>query len=654
MAVRAMNTYSIFRSVPSPPLAALGSCLHHFTASQWRPHAKIGFRLPNFRSGQAGLLGYGSVRSYSSESLVESVMEELGSLRKRKRICASAKVGLTNSGELLEDKLERKALQKGLLLEFKKDSERVLLAVAQRPDGKKNWMVSDQNGVTTSIKPQQVTFIVPGAENFDHKEISDFIEKAQNNLDPSLLEYAWVELLEKNKSVTVMDLAEMIFGSAEPLESYCAHLLLSKDEIYFTVLESKGSFSFYGPRPASQVEELLRRKLAKETAEREFEEFVQLLKSAKSMPPHAKPSKSSWEVEENIRNRIKSLENYAIDACENGEQKKTAGMILRALGLSKTSASALNLLIVIGYFPVHVNLDLLKFNIRTDHSDEIISAAECLLSGSSDPDEDQGTGRTIGVGCELQGHYHLAMLMACTSAASLNLLHSRLGHSSLSKLKKLVPSLSSLFIFDCESCQRGKHARSSFSSCVNNRVEAPFSLVQSDVWGPSRVNSTHGFSYFVTFIHNFSRCTWLFLMKSRSELFSVFQTFTAEIKTQFEVSIRTLRSDNAHEYFSSQFTTFITTRGILHQSSCPYIPQQNGVAERKNRHLIEIARTLLLHANLPTKFWGDAVLTACYLINRMPSSVLKDNIPHSLLFPSQPFYSVPLRVFGCICFMHSF
>ncbi|XP_052173346.1 ribonuclease II, chloroplastic/mitochondrial isoform X2 [Diospyros lotus] len=349
MAVRAMNTYSIFRSVPSPPLAALGSCLHHFTASQWRPHAKIGFRLPNFRSGQAGLLGYGSVRSYSSESLVESVMEELGSLRKRKRICASAKVGLTNSGELLEDKLERKALQKGLLLEFKKDSERVLLAVAQRPDGKKNWMVSDQ--------------------------------------DPSLLEYAWVELLEKNKSVTVMDLAEMIFGSAEPLESYCAHLLLSKDEIYFTVLESKGSFSFYGPRPASQVEELLRRKLAKETAEREFEEFVQLLKSAKSMPPHAKPSKSSWEVEENIRNRIKSLENYAIDACENGEQKKTAGMILRALGLSKTSASALNLLIVIGYFPVHVNLDLLKFNIRTDHSDEIISAAECLLSGSSDPDE---------------------------------------------------------------------------------------------------------------------------------------------------------------------------------------------------------------------------------------------------------------------------
>ena len=91
-------------------------------------------------------------------------------------------------------------------------------------------------------------------------------------------------------------------------------------------------------------------------------------------------------------------------------------------------------------------------------------------------------------------------------------------------------------------------------------------------------------------------------MNSRSELFSIFQTFTAEIKTQFGVSIRALRSDNSPEYFSSQFTTFMTTRGILHQYSCPYTPQQNGVAERKDSHLIETARTLLLHVNLLTKF----------------------------------------------------
>ncbi|CAL5422580.1 unnamed protein product [Camellia sinensis] len=386
MAVRAMNTCSIVRSASSPPLAAFRCRLHQFRALQFRRHPNLGFQFSIFRPHRHNLmLGHG--RSYSVQSLVDSVMEELDALRKRKRVRATSKIGLTSSGELLEDKLEKRALQKGFLLEFKKDSERVLLAVAQKPDGKKNWMVSDQNGVTTSVKPQQITFIVPGVKNFNHMDISDFIQKAQNNLDPSLLEFAWVELLEKNKSATVEELAEMIFGSAEPLESYCAHLLLSKDEIYFAVLETKGYFSVYGPRPAMQVEELLRRKLAKEVAEKEFQEFVQLLKSAKSMPSHAKPPKSSWEVKEKIRHRIKSLEAYAIDMCENDDQKKTAGMIMKAMGLTKTSTSALNLLIDVGYFAVHVNLDLLKFNIRTDHSDEIMSAAESLLLESTDPDE---------------------------------------------------------------------------------------------------------------------------------------------------------------------------------------------------------------------------------------------------------------------------
>lgn len=296
-------------------------------------------------------------------------------------------MGLTSSGQLLEDKLKNQVLQKGLLLEFRKDSERVLLAVAQKADGKKNWMVFDQNGVTSSIKPQQVTYIVPGIDNFDQTEISNFIQKAQDNLDPTLLEFAWNELLETNKSVTAEELAEMIFGCAEPLESYCAHLLLSKDEIYFTVLETKGCRSVYGPRSTVQVEELLRRKLAKEAAEKELQEFVQLLKSAKSMPSHAKPPKSSWKAEEKIQHKIESLEAYAIDACTNDGQKKTAGMILRAMGLVKTASSALNLLIDVGYFPVHVNLDLLKFNIRVDYPDEVISAAENLLSEPFDPDE---------------------------------------------------------------------------------------------------------------------------------------------------------------------------------------------------------------------------------------------------------------------------
>ncbi|RVX19838.1 Retrovirus-related Pol polyprotein from transposon RE1 [Vitis vinifera] len=268
---------------------------------------------------------------------------------------------------------------------------------------------------------------------------------------------------------------------------------------------------------------------------------------------------------------------------------------------------------------------------------------------------DRSTGKTIGIGRESQGLYHLtsdSSPAVCISTDAPLLIHNRLGHPSLSKFQKMVPRFSTLSSLPCESCQLGKHTRVSFPKRLNNRAKSPFELVHTDVWGPCRTASTLGFQYFVTFIDDYSRCTWLFLMKNRAELFSIFQKFYTEIQTQFNISIRVLRSDNAREYFSAQFTSFMSHHGILHQSSCAHTPQQNGVAERKNRHLVETARTLLLHSHVPFRFWGDAVLTACYLINRMPSSVLHDQIPHSLLFPDQPLYFLPPRVFGCTCFVH--
>ncbi|RVW22667.1 Retrovirus-related Pol polyprotein from transposon TNT 1-94 [Vitis vinifera] len=143
----------------------------------------------------------------------------------------------------------------------------------------------------------------------------------------------------------------------------------------------------------------------------------------------------------------------------------------------------------------------------------------------------------------------------------------------------MVPRFSTLSSLPCESCQLGKHTRVSFPKRLNNRAKSPFELVHTDVWGPCRTASTLGFQYFVTFIDDYSR---------------------------------------------SQFTSFMSHHGILHQSSCAHTPQQNGVAERKNRHLVETARTLLLHSH----------------------------IPHSLLFPDQPLYFLPPRVFGCTCFVH--
>ncbi|ERN07900.1 ribonuclease II, chloroplastic/mitochondrial isoform X2 [Amborella trichopoda] len=380
MAVRMASSYSILRYA-SPPFCGF----RRARGFMLQKNIELAVRFSVMRTSSSKMF---SARDYSSFSLVEIVMEELEALRRRpKRIRATSKAGLLSSKELIEDKLEKRVLRKGVLLEFRKDSDRILLGVAEKPDGKRNWMVSDQNGIMSSIKPQQVTYIVPGVEDFNHSEIPEFISKTQDLLDASLLEYAWEELLEKDKSVTAEGLAEIIYGGVDPLESYCAHVLLSKDELYFSVLESKGSCSVYAPRPTTQVTELLYRKRAKEAYEKELEEFVQLLKSAKELHFHSKPPKSSWMVDENIKHRILALEAHAIDAWKNDDQKKTAGEVLKAMGLQKTSSAAINLLIDIGYFPVHVNLDILKLNIRTLYSDEIFRAADEILATSCDPDK---------------------------------------------------------------------------------------------------------------------------------------------------------------------------------------------------------------------------------------------------------------------------
>ena len=91
-------------------------------------------------------------------------------------------------------------------------------------------------------------------------------------------------------------------------------------------------------------------------------------------------------------------------------------------------------------------------------------------------------------------------------------------------------------------------------------------------------------------------------MKTRAKLFSIFQKFHAKVRTQFNTSIHILRSDNAKKYLSASISSFKSSHGILHQSSCAYTPQQNGVAKRKNRHLVETARTLLLHHKVPQRF----------------------------------------------------
>ncbi|XP_050890899.1 uncharacterized protein LOC127096364 [Lathyrus oleraceus] len=263
---------------------------------------------------------------------------------------------------------------------------------------------------------------------------------------------------------------------------------------------------------------------------------------------------------------------------------------------------------------------------------------------------DRSMGQTIGVKIESSGLYYLQppTSIICVTTESPDLLHRRLGHLSLSKLKKMVSGLPHLESLQFDSCQLGKQVRVSFSRHINSRALSLFDVVHCDVWGPSWIPSILGYRYYVTFIDDFSRCIWMFLMKDRFELFNIFKNFCSEISTQFGKTICILHSDNAKEYFSDCFNSLMHSKGIIHQSSCPHTPQQNGVAEIKHRHIVDTALTLLLNVNLPLKFWGDVVLTVGYLINRMSFSVLNDQVLHSLVHPTDPLYVVSPRVFGCV------
>uniref|UniRef100_A0A2N9G0B3 Integrase catalytic domain-containing protein n=1 Tax=Fagus sylvatica TaxID=28930 RepID=A0A2N9G0B3_FAGSY len=272
--------------------------------------------------------------------------------------------------------------------------------------------------------------------------------------------------------------------------------------------------------------------------------------------------------------------------------------------------------------------------------------------------QDLKTKRMIGGGFVKDGLYYFqpsstSIPSALHSTNSPYQWHCRLGHPSSVNLKHLVPTLPTFSNFNCETCELSKHHRATFKLRTDDPCLHPFELVHSDIWGPARTTGLCDARYFVTFIDDHSRLTWVYVLKDRSQLFSVFQSFYAEISNQFNAKLLAFRTDNAREYLDSAFQQFLESRGIIHQTSCVRTPQQNGIAERKNGPILAIARALMLQMNVPKLFWADAVLTAAYLLNRMPSRILKGKSPFEMFFPGKNPFSVPPRVFGCVSFVHN-
>ena len=249
--------------------------------------------------------------------------------------------------------------------------------------------------------------------------------------------------------------------------------------------------------------------------------------------------------------------------------------------------------------------------------------------------QERWTGKEIRIGVRRGGLWYLdrredfkflnAALVACMSEdeAKVMLQHCRLGHLSFDTMAKVFPEMMTKIDkskLACDACEYGKHTKATYVS-RGLRSISPFMLIHSDVW-TCPVTSVSGMKYFVTFIDCYSRVTWIYLMKHKSEVLRCFQDFFSLVGNQYEACVKILRTYNGAEYLNNVFGNFLSSHGILHQRTCPDTPPQNGVAERKNRHILEVARSLMYTMNVPKSLWSEAVMTVVYLINRTPSRLV--------------------------------
>ncbi|GAU10233.1 hypothetical protein TSUD_417410 [Trifolium subterraneum] len=200
----------------------------------------------------------------------------------------------------------------------------------------------------------------------------------------------------------------------------------------------------------------------------------------------------------------------------------------------------------------------------------------------------------------------------------------------------------------CDNCTLGKQHKVKFGVGVH-KSSRPFEYVHSDLWGPASVPTHGGGSYFLSIIDDYSRRVWVHIIKNKSDAFEKFKEWHTLIENQIGTKLKVLRTNNGLKFVSEQFNEFCRKKGIKRHRTVAYTPQQNGLAERMNRTLLERVRCMLLGAGLPKSFWGEAVNTAAYLINRCPSTGIDLKTPMEVWSDKPTDYS-NLKIFGALAF----
>ncbi|GJY03779.1 zinc finger, CCHC-type containing protein [Tanacetum coccineum] len=247
-----------------------------------------------------------------------------------------------------------------------------------------------------------------------------------------------------------------------------------------------------------------------------------------------------------------------------------------------------------------------------------------------------------------------ACLIAKATSDESKLWHRRLGHINFKNLNKLVKGNlvrglpSKVFKNDhtCVACHKGKQHRASCKAKLERLITEPLHTLHMDLFGPTSVKSINHASYCLVITDDCTRFSWVFFLASKDETSGILQNFIRQIENQLSHRVKIIRSDNGTEFKNRDMLEFCGNKGIKQEYSNARTPQQNGVAERMNRTLIEAARTMLADSLLPTTFWAEAVSTACYIFNRVRVTKHQNKTPYELLFGHKPIISY-IRPFGC-------
>ncbi|GJU10156.1 retrovirus-related pol polyprotein from transposon TNT 1-94 [Tanacetum coccineum] len=235
--------------------------------------------------------------------------------------------------------------------------------------------------------------------------------------------------------------------------------------------------------------------------------------------------------------------------------------------------------------------------------------------------------------------------------------HRRLNHLNFGTLndlarKDLVRGLPRLkFEKDhlCSACQLGKSRKATHKPKTINTITEVLHTLHMDLCGPLRVQSINGKKYILVIVDDYSRFTWVKFLRSKDET----PVFVINLLKQLQVGLNKtvwfVRTDNGTEFVNKNLTDYYESVGITHEKTVPRTPQQNGVVERRNRTLVEAARTMLIFSKAPLFLWAEAVATACYTQNRSLIHTLHNKTPYELVHDKKPDLSF-LRIFGAICY----